>query len=86
MKIIFILVALISSVSADDNVEIGFRYGLLGRVESKPDSTVVLSDSSIISHCLVKKPLLFFLHFGVNYTELYCLHVPSWRHANQLLL
>ena len=48
MKIIFILVALISSVSADDNVEIGFRYGLLGRVESKPDSTVVLSDSSII--------------------------------------
>jgi len=48
MKIIFILVALISSVSADGNVEIGFRYGLLGRVESKPDSTVVLSDSSII--------------------------------------
>ena len=48
MKIIFILVAFIASVSADDNVEIGFRYGLLGRVESKPDSTVVLSDSSII--------------------------------------
>ena len=48
MKIIFILVTLISSVSADDNVEIGFRYGLLGRVESKPDSTVVLSDSSVI--------------------------------------
>ena len=48
MKIIFILVALISSVSADDNVEIGFRYGLLGRVESTPDSTAVLSDSSII--------------------------------------
>ena len=48
MKIIFVLFVFITSVSADDNVEIGFRYGLLGRVESKPDSTVVLSDSSII--------------------------------------
>ena len=48
MKIIFVLFIFIASVSADDNVEIGFRYGLLGRVESKPDSTVVLSDSSII--------------------------------------
>ena len=48
MKIIFVLFVFIASVSADDNVEIGFRYGLLGRVESKPDSTVVLSDSSII--------------------------------------
>ena len=48
MKIIFVLFVFIVSVSADDNVEIGFRYGLLGRVESKPDSTVVLSDSSII--------------------------------------
>ena len=48
MKIIFILFIFIASVSADDNVEIGFRYGLLGRFESKPDSTVELSDSSII--------------------------------------
>ena len=48
MKIIFVLFIFIASVSAADNVEIGFRYGLLGRVESKPDSTVVLSDSSII--------------------------------------
>ena len=48
MKIILVLFVFIASVSADDNVEIGFRYGLLGRVESKPDSTVVLSDSSII--------------------------------------
>ena len=48
MKIIFVLFVFIASVSADKNVEIGFRYGLLDRVESKPDSTVVLSDSSII--------------------------------------
>ena len=48
MKIIFILFIFIASVSADDNGEIGFRYGLLGRFESKPDSTVILSDSSII--------------------------------------
>ena len=48
MKIIIVLFVIIASVSAADNLEIGFRYGLLGRVESKPDSTVVLSDSSII--------------------------------------
>ena len=48
MKIIFVLFVFIDSVSADDNVEIGFRYGLLSRVESKPDSTGVLLDSSII--------------------------------------
>ena len=48
MKIIFVLFIFIVSMSADDNVEIGFRYGLLGRVETKPDSIVVLSDSSII--------------------------------------
>ena len=48
MKIIFVLFVFIASVSADDNVEIGFRYGLLGLMESKPDTTVVLLDSSII--------------------------------------
>ena len=48
MKIIFVLFIFIVSISADDNVEIGFRYGLMGRLETQTDSTVVLSDSSII--------------------------------------
>ena len=48
MKIIIVLFVIINAVSADDNLEIGFRYGLLGLMESKPDSIVVLSDSSII--------------------------------------
>ena len=48
MRIIFITFIFIVTMSANDNVEIGFRYGLLGQMGSKPDSTVVLSDSSII--------------------------------------
>lgn len=48
MKIIFISVVFIVTMSAAENVDIGFQYGLLGQMESAPDSTVMLSDSSII--------------------------------------
>ena len=48
MKIIITLFIIIVTAYADENVEIGFKYGLLGQMESAPDSTVILSDASII--------------------------------------
>ena len=37
-----------TSLYADDNLNIGFKYGFLGQLKSNPDSIIELSDSSII--------------------------------------
>ena len=38
----------IASVNAGENQEISFTYGILGQLKSNTDSTVILSDSSVI--------------------------------------
>ena len=38
----------IASVNAGENQEISFTYGILGQLKSNTDSTVMLSDSSVI--------------------------------------
>jgi hypothetical protein len=49
MKIIIILLICVPSLLAEDNAgDISFKYGFLGQFKSNPDSTVELSDSSII--------------------------------------
>ena len=49
MKIIITLIICVASLHAEDDVgDISFKYGFLGRLQSNPDSTVELSDSSII--------------------------------------
>ncbi len=49
MKIIIILLICVPSLLAEDNAgDISFKYGFLGQFKSNPDSTVLLSDSSVI--------------------------------------
>ena len=48
MKIVFTLFVLIGTIFADDNTDIGFRYGFLSKPSYDSDSITVLSDSSVI--------------------------------------
>ena len=49
MKTIITLIFCVASLHAEDDVgDISFKYGFLGKLQSNPDSTVELSDSSII--------------------------------------
>ena len=50
MNLIFVFCIIISSIFCADEKKsnIGFKYGFLGQLKSNPDSTVELSDSSII--------------------------------------
>ena len=48
MKIVFSLFVLMVAMFADDNVDIGFRYGFLSKPSYESTDITVLSDSSII--------------------------------------
>ena len=48
MKKIIFLSFYLASIFADDNVNIGFRYGFLAKPSYDSDSLIVLTDSSII--------------------------------------
>ena len=48
MKKIIFLSFYLASIFADDNVNIGFRYGFLAKPSYDSESLTVLSDSSII--------------------------------------
>ena len=74
MKIIITLIICVASLLAEDNVgDISFQYGFLGQLKSSPDSTVELSDSSII-HSDDK----IIINVGyVNNTYFYLIYVDS---------
>ena len=48
MKIAFTLFVLFVSLFADDNADIGFKYGFLSKSSHNSENITILSDSSII--------------------------------------
>ena len=74
MKTIITLIFCVASLhGADDAGDISFKYGFLGQLKSSPDSTVELSDSSII-HTEDK----IIINVGyVNKTYFYLIYVDS---------
>ena len=48
MSKLIMFIFCIASVNAGENQEISFTYGILGQLKSNTDSTVILSDSSVI--------------------------------------
>ena len=48
MKIVFTLFILLVSLFADDNADIGFKYGFLSKSSDDSESISILTDSSII--------------------------------------
>ena len=48
MSKIIMFIFCIVSVNAGENQDISFTYGILSQLKSNPDSTVILSDSSVI--------------------------------------
>jgi len=74
MKRIIILIIYIASLHAEDYAgDISFKYGFLGQLQLNPDSTVELSDSSIV-HTNDK----IIINVGyVNKTYFYLIYVDS---------
>ena len=74
MKIIITLIFCVGTMyAADDAGDISFKYGFLGQLIVSPDSTVELSDSSII-HTEDK----IIINVGyVNKTYFYLIYVDS---------
>ena len=76
MKTIITLIFCVASLHAADDIgDISFKYGFLGKLQSNPDSTVELSDSSIIhSEDIIRINVGYF-----NKTYFYLIYLDSNR-------